>query len=164
MKRRVFTIGTIFIAMVFWFFDASIHYFVYHEEEFEYIPEDFNELWMRCVIIFLMIALGVFADHYSAKMLNAQKQLEASRIYTSMVCASHHILNNLLNQMQLFKIEAQGSKDFNQEIIKLFDNSIDEASELIEKLSRIEMITEKSIWESVAPTAAQNASDKTDLS
>jgi exopolysaccharide biosynthesis protein len=156
----MFSIAAFFIAFVFWFFDASIHYFVYGEPQFELIPDDFNELWMRLVIILLLILFGIFADYYSRKFLIAQKQLESSRIYTSMIHATHHILNNLLNQMQFFKIEALKSKDFDQEVLTLYDNAIDEASELIERLSHVENITEENIWASIDPNNIGNLSNK----
>ncbi len=155
----MFSIVAFFIAFVFWFFDASIHYFVYMEPQFELIPDDFNELWMRIIIILLIILFGVFADYFSRKLLITQQQLEASRIYTSMLKASHHILNNLLNQMQYFKIEALRCKDFDQEILALYDDAIDEASELIEKLSHVENITEENIWASIDPNKIVNSSN-----
>lgn len=160
MKNWMFSIAAFFIAFVFWFFDASIHYFVYGEPQFELIPDDFNELWMRIIIILLIILFGIFADYFSRKLLITQKQLEASRIYTSMLKASHHILNNLLNQMQFFKIEALKSKDFDQEVLTLYDNAIDEASELIERLSHVENITEENIWASIDPNNIGNLSNK----
>lgn len=160
MKNTKFSIISIFIAFVFWFFDASVHYFVYGEEQFEYFPEDLNELWMRIVIIVLLILFGIFTDYYSRKLLITHKQLEASRIYTSMMHATHHILNNLLNQMQLFKLEAQKSKDFDKRVIALYDNAIDEASDLIKRLSQVENITEENIWASVDPKSISNSSNK----
>lgn len=156
----MFSIVAFFIAFVFWFFDATIHYFVYREPQFELIPDDLNELWMRTIIILLIILFGIFADYFSRKLLITQKQLEASRIYTSMIHATHHILNNLLNQMQYFKIEALKSKDFDQEVLKLYDNAIDEASELIERLSQVENITEENIWASIDPNKIVNSSNK----
>ena len=160
MKNWMFSIVAFFIAFVFWFFDASIHYFVYREPQFKLIPDDFNELWMRIVIILLLILFGIFADYFSRKLLITQKQLEASRIYTSMIHATHHILNNLLNQMQFFKIGALKCKDFDQEVIALYDDAIDEASELIESLSHVENITEENILASVDPNNIENLSNK----
>lgn len=156
----MFSIVAFIIAFVFWFFDASIHYFVYGEPQFELIPDDFNELWMRIVIIILIILFGIFADYFSRKLLITQKQLEASRIYSSMINATHHILNNLLNQMQFFKIEAQKSKDFDQEVLTLYDDAINEASELIERLSKVENITEENIWASIDPNKIRDSSNK----
>ncbi len=151
MKKRKYSISAFVISFVFWFLDALIHYFVYGESLFKFIPDDFNELWMRVVIVLLVILFGIYADSSTRKLLIKEKQLEATRIYNSMMQASQHILNNLLNQMQLFKIEALKSNDFDREIIKLYDNAIDEAANLIQRLSQVENITGENIWASVDP-------------
>ena len=157
MKKRIFSVAALSTAFVFWFFDASVHYFVYGEPQFEFIPHDFNELWMRIVIILLIILFGIFTDYSSRKMLIAQKQLEAARIYNSMIHAAHHILNNLLNQLQLVRMEVLKSKDFNRDIIKIYDASIDEASDLIRRLSQVENITEGDIRASIDPSNIANS-------
>ena len=161
MKKREYSIVAFVIAMTFWFLDASVHYFVYDESQFEFIPSDFNELWMRAVIVLLVILFGIYADSSTRALLIKEKQLEATRIYNSMIYASQHILNNLLNQMQLFKMEALKSNDFDREIIKLYDNTIDEAANLIQRLSQVENITGENIWASVDPTNFANSSNET---
>lgn len=161
MKKRKYTIITFIIALIFWFMDAAIHYFVYHEEQFEFMPDDFNELWMRTVIILLVILFGIYADYSTKKLLAKEKQLEATRIYNSMIYASQHILNNLLNQMLLFKMEALKSKDFDKEIIVLYDNTIAEAKDLLKRLSQVEQITDENIWASVDPAKLTDLSNKT---
>lgn len=160
MKSRKYSIAAFVIAFVFWFLDASIHYFVYGEPQFEFIPDDFNELWMRTVIVLLIILFGIYVDSSIKKLLIKEKQLEATRIYNSMIHASQHILNNLLNQMQLFRMEALKSNDFDREIIKYYDNTIDEATNLIQRLSQVESITGENIWASVDPANLANSSNK----
>lgn len=160
MKRK-YTIITFIIALVFWFIDTSIHYFVYNEPQFEFVPDDFNELWMRTVIVLLTIFFGIYADSSIKKLLIKEKQLEATRIYSSMIYASQHILNNLLNQMLLFKMEALKNKDFDRNIIKLYDNAIAEATELIQRLSQVEHITDENILASVDPAKLADLSNKT---
>lgn len=160
MKRNIFSIVAILFAFLFWFADASIHYLIYAESEFEFIPNDFNELWMRVVIIILVILFGAFADFHSRKMITREKQIEALHIYQSTLFATHHILNNLLNQMQLFKIEASKSADFDKGILEFYDVATEEASRLIDKLSSIQEITEDNIKESVRPRwLAQTSTD-----
>ena len=151
MKKKTFTILSLFIATVFWLIESVIHYYIFGESEFEFIPQDFNELWMRVVIVLLIFFFGVFSDFYSRKLILEEKQSEAMEIYNSMLNAAHHILNNMLNQMQLVRIEALKSKDFDQDIIKLYDDGFEEALELIKKLSSIEEITTKNIDVSVYP-------------
>ncbi len=57
------------IALSFWFLDSAIHYFWYNELEFEIIPSDSNELWMRTAIFILLSAFGLFADFSSRKII-----------------------------------------------------------------------------------------------
>ena len=75
--------------------------------------------------------------------------MEVARTYNSMLHVSQHIINNLLNQMKLFKMEALKQEGFDQDVLKLYDNAINEASDLIETLSRVEDISEGHIWGSV---------------
>lgn len=151
MKSKMFTIAAIMMSSVFWFFDSSVHYFLYDEPEFHFIPADFNELWMRTVIVSLILAFGIFADHLTNNILLKEKQLEVARIYNGMIDASLHVLVNLLNQMQLFKVEAQKSKDFDRDVIKFYDNAIQEASNLVDTLSKLHDVTKASIGTTLDP-------------
>jgi len=74
--------------------------------------------------------------------------MEVARTYNSMLHVSQHIMNNLLNQMELFKLEALKQEGFDQDVLKLYDNSINEASDLIKTLSKVEDISEGHIWAS----------------
>ena len=147
----MFTIIGFIVASVFWLFDSVVHYFLYGETSFEFIPDDFNELWMRTVIIILLVSFGIFVDYFMKKLVIKEKELEKARIYSSMLYATHHILNNLLNQIQLIRLEAHRSKDFDKSMIKYYDNAILEASDLLDKLSNVEEITGENIWASVDP-------------
>lgn len=148
-------------ALLFLCFDAFIHYYVYGEPQIEIIPEDKNELWMRTVIVLLIISFGVYADFQAKKLLLKEKQLEAARIYRSMTQASRHILNNLLNQMQLVKMEALRCDEFDREIIEFYDKAFDEAKQLIKQLSEVEDITDENIWASVDPGKISKSFKKT---
>jgi len=136
MKNKIFTIAAFEMALFFWILESVIHYFIFEEQNFEIIPSEMNELWMRIVIVFLIMLLGIFADSFINRILH--KQMEVARVYNSLIQASSHTLDNLLNQMQLFKMEAETSKDFNRDVIKYYDNSIKQASELIVRLSNVD--------------------------
>lgn len=138
MKKNIFTIAAAVTALVFWFFDAAVHYVVYEEPEFEYVPSDFNELWMRIVIVALLVLFGIFSDYFTRKVVIKQKQLEVARVYGSLIHTSREIMDNLLIQMQLFRIEANKSQDFDRDIIKYYDNAIAQLSELVSTLSKVE--------------------------
>ncbi len=160
MKNRVFTIIACIIAFLIWSAESALHYFVYNEPQFEFFPDAAHELVMRSVIVILIVLFGIFADSFSRNMLVKQQQTEAARIYRSMLSATHHILNNLLHQMELFKMEALNSKDFDQDIIKLYDQVVNEASDLVKRLSDVENITEGDIWASVDPKIIGNLSNE----
>ena len=145
MKKKLFTIAAFLMAVVFWFFDSFIHHFLYKEPEFHFIPDDFNELWMRTVIVLLIMLFGVFSDYFTNRIMLKEKQLEVVHVYNAVIYASRGILNNLLNQMQLFKIEALKSNDFDRDVINLYDNAIKETSELIDTLTRVEALSEENI-------------------
>lgn len=155
MKKKLFTIAAFLMAVVFWFFDSFIHHFLYKEPDFHIIPEDFNELWMRTVIVLLIMLFGIFSDYFINKIMFKEKQLEVVYVYNAMIYSSHHILNNLLNQMRLFKMEALRSKDFDRDVIALYDNTIKEASDLMDALSKVKDASEESIY---APVSVKNQS------
>ena len=64
-SKRYFLKFAVPVALLSWFFDSFIHYFWYGELEFEIIPADGNELWMRSTIFVLLVAFGLFADYKS---------------------------------------------------------------------------------------------------
>jgi len=138
MKKKMFTVVAILLALVFWFFDASVHYFIYNEPQFELVPNDINELWMRAVIVSLIILFGVFSDHFTQKIMHRQKQLEVAHIFGSLIHANRDVLDNLLKQMKLFRMEAQKSRDFDRDVIKYYDNAIEQASDLVVTLLKVE--------------------------
>lgn len=146
MTNRIFTIATGVLAIIFWFFESAMHYFVHQEPQFEIIPNDSNELWMRVVIVFLITLFGILSDSFANKIMH--KQLEVARTYNSMLHVSQHVISNLLNQMQLFKMEALKQEGFDRDVLKLYDNTINEASDLIKTLSKVEDISEGHIWTS----------------
>ncbi len=151
MKNNKFLLTALLAATLFWFSDAFLHYFVYGEPAFEFVPADLNEFWMRATIVLMMIAFGFYADHTHKKNVAKEKLKEAARIYNSMLQASHHILNNLLNQLLLFRMEAEKTSEFDRHTLQLFDETIDEAKALIRNLSDIESITDSHILASIAP-------------
>jgi len=143
MINKMFTIASIVTAIIFWFFESSIHYFIHEEPQFEMIPSDLNEIWMRVVIVILIILYGILSDSITHKIIN--KQLEVVRVYDSMIHTSNDILISLLNQMQLFKAEALKSKDFDRKVIQLYENSIKQASDLVDTFSNIKHMSQEHI-------------------
>ena len=128
--KRLFTTISISIALLFWFFDSIVHYFVFSETAFEVLPSDLNELWMRCVIVVLIVAFGVFADRRIG--------FEKVDVYRAMLGATNHILRNHLQSMLLFRDEAENCKDYDKYVLELYDQVVDETVEQIRNLDNIQ--------------------------
>ncbi len=85
----------------------------------------------------------------SAYITIMYKEKEKKEIFNETVKAMHHILNNFLNNMVLFKIEANKSNDFRKEVLDLYEDVIKEAKLQIETLGTISDITKEEIQKSV---------------
>ena len=168
MKKKTFTVAACVIATAYWIFESSMHYYLFGEPQFVLIPSDFNEIWMRFVIVMIIVLFGIFADSFINNITKTvafkEKQLEIARVYNGMIIASLHVVSNLLNQMELFKLEALKSKDFDRDIIRLYDNAINEASNLIDTLSRLEEATQNNDGSYVDPYRTSNSSGNSDSS
>ena len=82
---------------------------------------------------------------------------EKIKIYKAMMASTHHVLNNFVNQMQLFKITAESTPGFDPDILELYDQIMKDASEQIDALGSITNIDEASIHSSVAPKSTAEA-------
>jgi hypothetical protein len=78
-------------------------------------------------------------------------ELEKTKIYKAMIFTTHHILNNFLNQMLLFKITAEETPDFDKKILEMYDEIIDDAKKQLDALSSVTDISEHAIKRSVLP-------------
>jgi hypothetical protein len=76
------------------------------------------------------VAFGVFADRRTG--------LEKADVYQAMLGATNHILRNHLQKMLLFRNEAENSKDFDKDLLKLYDQIIDETNTQIRNLDNIQ--------------------------
>ncbi len=127
-------------------------YVVTHLEKLE--SYELDEFIIPALIFFVFVVFDVLRRQKTQTV-----ELEKIKIYKAMLRSAHHVLNNFLNQMQLFKFEAQNNPDFNPEILNLYDQIMKDASMQIEALGSIERIDEVSILDSVAPKS--NSSRKT---
>lgn len=67
--KHYFLKFTVPLAALFWLLDSFVHYFWYGELDFEIIPSDANDLWMRSSIFILLSSFGLFADTQSRKSI-----------------------------------------------------------------------------------------------
>jgi hypothetical protein len=140
-KKHFFLKFSIPLALAYWFFDSAVHYLAYGELEFEFIPSDFNEFWMRTVIFILLLAFGVFADYHTNKIV--EKDAEKHDVYMAMLGVTRHILSNFLKNILLFRSDTEDSKDFNMEILKIYDQVMDDTITQIRNLEGIKRVQQE---------------------
>ncbi len=109
----------------------------------------------------IVIPLFLFSIFVILNLIKNQKQheveVEKAKVYKAMLKSSQHVINNLLNEIQLFKIDAETTPDFPSETLSLFNDVTEEASQQMKALGSIENVDENSILQSIKPTAAQEA-------
>ena len=150
MKNKHFFLkAAIPFALSYWLLDSFAHYFIYGELEFEIIPTDLDELWMRLLIFLLLIIFGIFADYHTNKIF--LKNIEKNDVYKTMLNATNHILNNFLQKMMLFRDVANKSKDFDKEIIETYDKVISDTVKQIKNLEDIKNPSKETIENKFLP-------------
>ncbi len=127
--KRLSTWISIFVAIVFWFFESAVHFFGYGEPTFEVFPSEVDEIWMRSVIVVLIVTVGILADR--------QNKSDRLDVYRGMLGATQHILNNFLQKMMRIRSAAEDSEDFDKDVLELYDEIIDETTAQIRKLENI---------------------------
>ena len=140
-KKHFFLKFSILLALAYWFFDSFVHHLGYGELKFEIIPSDFDELWMRCVIFILLLAFGVFADYHTNRII--EKDAEKNDVYMAMLGVTRHILSNFLNKIVLIRSETEDSKAFNIDVLKIYDQVMDDTITQIRNLERIKRVQQE---------------------
>ncbi len=104
------------------------------------------------IVITIVVLLTVLLFYFQQVFYFQQaREREKQKLFKATVRATQHILNNLINQMQLFKMEADRTQAFDERIKKLFMESLQEGQDLVSRLGRVSEITEDAISKSVAP-------------
>ena len=173
---KIIVIGNI-VAVLFWFADSAIDYLLGAAGTIELIPEEINELWMRCLIVILISGFSFYMQRAFNKLEKVQRErtellhekiamqeemikatqeskdqlveLERTKIYKAMLSSTNHVLNNFLNQLQLFELAAQKSSDFPEETLGMFHRCVADTALQVKELGRIEEINEQEIIRSV---------------
>ena len=149
MKENKITLIGLLLSIFFWliivFFELDLF-------------EIFLDLLERLEVyeideVFLPLGLFLmFAFYDQSRKQQLQKiEIEKNNIYKAMLHSTHHVLNNFLNQMLLFRMEAEDVPSFPPEALDSYDNIMEDAKAQIEALGNVEIIDAASIISSVAP-------------
>lgn len=137
----------VIVASLFWALKSLIHWYIFAEVEFQLLPTDANEFWMRVIIFLLIIAVGVLADNRAAR--NDAVEKEKREIFDATVSSSQHVVNNLLNQVQVLFLDLDNDNRLSDEGREHLEESIREGKDQIARLSSVTAIDEASIRDSV---------------
>ncbi len=105
---------------------------------------EFDEMIIPVIIFFIFLLIDTRQNAKKVKMENAKLN-----IYKAMLFSSHHILNNFIYQMDIFKITAEDTPGFDVKVLAFYEEIISNASHQINSLSSLTTIDEFSIRTSV---------------
>lgn len=149
MKNYKFSlIGAIVAAL---FFLISILFDIDFFEKLIHMLDELEHLEIDELIIPIIIFLVFFVADMVHRNKSNKLDHERLKIYRAMVSSTHHVLNNLLNQMLIVKIKAEDTPGFDPKTLRIYDDIVREAEEQIHSLSNVEHVTEEKIKESVRP-------------
>jgi hypothetical protein len=133
----------VILSLVFWMADSYIHRFIYSEEAYELIPSDFNELWMRALIVVLIVSFGLIADDLTTKIDVARR--DKHKIFGITVRYAEDQLNNLAYLVELALPESDKTHDLDHECRKILEQSIKENKDQIDRLLSLTELIEDSV-------------------
>ncbi|GAA4279056.1 hypothetical protein [Aquimarina mytili] len=105
---------------------------------------ELDEIIIPLLIFFVFLFIDTRRNSKKNQMENAKLN-----IYKAMLSSSHHILNNFIYQMDIFKITAEDTPGFDAKVLAFYEDIISNASHQINSLSSLTTIDEFSIRMSV---------------
>ncbi len=108
---------------------------------------------MALFVIWTTAILTMMWKHKEEQLYLVRNRIEQEKIYYATLKGTQHIVNNLLNELQLVYMEAIKHPDFDKETLSLFKDMMQEATKLLKRLSEVEQIDEEHILQAVYPEA-----------
>lgn len=139
MRFNLFTLS-IFSAFFFWFVESGIHYLIFGDAHFEFIPHDANEFWMRSLVCLLMVMVGFLAERH----VRDKEDIHAEKLRTlkATVNTVQDLVGNSLNSLQLICIELEAGKIPDQKSLNQIQKMVTESSGKLKKLAEITEVIE----------------------
>ena len=149
MKKYRFTFSGFVFAVSILAMDSLSHVLTGKDTSFHLIPHTLHARIMYFMISAMLVILGFCADKQA--LTNKAHAEDKRRIFTSAVDASQHILNNFLNNMLYFQMQARESQALDETTLNLLDQVIHDAAGQLQKLGEISDISEQNIRDTVYP-------------
>lgn len=126
----------------------------FHVDLFEIFIASFQTLeHFELDEIFIPLAIVFIFAFFDAGRRERARRVEAekSKIYQAMLFSTHHILYNFLNQVQLVKLTAESTTEFDPKVLELYDRTIEDAKSQIKALSAVTELDETIIRQTILP-------------
>lgn len=128
----------------------KVHEMMVHADHFEG-----DEVILVLVLVSVALFLDLIRLRHKARRDHEidQHRVEVMRLTMSTV---HDVVNNFLNNLQLFRLEAERSQALNGEYLKLFDDLIEETAQKIKDIENMEVIAERQICKGMTALGMPN--------
>lgn len=101
------------------------------------------------VITAYLIRSHILSIYSKEKEIEAKEQSLAS--YQLTLAAVNHIVNNVINYLQLVRVDIDENGKLNEETLKLLEESIEEANEQMDILNKIQTPSEPESYKEIYP-------------
>ena len=137
---------------------------------FEQVHMAFHELTMELenfegdefILMAVCVSLAVFVD-LTRQRKKSRREREISQhrmqVMRSTMATVQDVVNNFLNNLQLFRLEAERSQALNAEYLKMFDDLIEETAQKIKDIDEMEILAERKICEDITLLAPDLAAE-----
>ena len=117
-----------------------------------------GELWKvmfnRSLALFAIWVTAILALKwrlYQQEMYLLKERIEKEKIYIATMQGAQHIINNLINSLQLVELEINKHPDFDNKTSSQLSDILNEAKSLMNDLSTVDRIDSEAIRQSVYP-------------
>lgn len=153
-KYRLTFIGLGAAIVTFWGawifqFDLTERFVLFLQSLYLYEHIGVDELLLPLLI------LGLFALFDLSRRQRLQRvEQEKFHLYRAMLASNHHILNNFLNQLQIFRLTAEVTPGFPAHELILFDQIIKDTLRQLHNLETVTQVEGEDFDASVRPAPA----------
>ena len=139
MRFNFFSLSIV-SAVFFWFVESLIHYYVFDHGDFEVLPHDANEFWMRSLVCGLMIVIGYLAERH----IRDREEIHAEKLRTLKATMNtvQDLVGNSLNSLQLICIELESGNIPDAKSLQQIQKMVTQSSDKLKKLSEITDVIE----------------------
>jgi hypothetical protein len=144
-----FIVTALALCSAYWVLQTVVEGLLAPARGYVFLPTEPDRLLLRGTVVVLLIVFGFNADRQTRLALAADR--ERLEIHMALMGATHHILNNLLNQAQLLLLTTEEGRPVDPATRDDVCASFEEAERLVIKLGQLDELSGAAIREAVLP-------------